>query len=347
MDNDPIEDASARAKALGRKGAIPPGFDDWFARCVDREVARRFFDAADAIDALRGALAPPAPPVDDRRAPGPLLRDPRQERVQMLCLALNEAERRGAVHARILIGTQLLGGVGFTPDEIAPILASHDVASRTASAHVARAWSCEQAGNRPGALEDAQQAVALAPGSAAAHYVLGVLHLRDLDFAGALPAFDRAVALLPHAAGFLRERARCLHAMGQYDRALADRTAVLALDPERAEAWTARALVHLARRDGASAERDLTEALRREPAAMDALRLRATLRAERGDLAGALGDLDVVLARGADDGAAWFERARVMRALGDARAAVDALRRAVGCGHALAAMELQALGLGA
>ena len=68
-------------------------------------------------------------------------------------------------------------------------------------------------------------------------------------------------------------------------------------------------------------------------------------RQERGDPAGALGDLDAVLARGADDGAAWFERARVLRALGDAMAAAESLRRAGQCGHALAAMELQALGL--
>ncbi len=250
MEVAPIEAASARVSSLGRAVTLPAGFDDWFARCVDRDPARRFADASVAMEALRVALAPsPAVVDDDRAVPGRFLRDPRAERVEMLCLALNEAERRGEVEARIGIGEELLGGVGLVHDEIAPTLAAHEIAPHTAAAHVARAWSREQAGDRAGALDDGRRAVALAPGSAAAHYLVGVLQLRRLDFTASLVALDRAVALLPDAAGFLRERARCLHALGQYDRALADRTEVLRLDPERAEAWTARALVHLARRD--------------------------------------------------------------------------------------------------
>lgn len=154
------------------------------------------------------ALAPtPAVVDDDRAVPGRFLRDPRSERVEMLCLALNEAERRGEVEARIAIGEELLGGVGLVADEIARTLAAHDIAPRTAAAHVARAWSREQVGDRAGALDDGRRAVVLAPGSAAAHYLVGVLLLRRLDFAASLVALDRAVALLSGAVGFLRERA--------------------------------------------------------------------------------------------------------------------------------------------
>ncbi len=42
---DPIAGASERAKALGYTGAMPPGFDAWFARCVTRDAGRRFPDA--------------------------------------------------------------------------------------------------------------------------------------------------------------------------------------------------------------------------------------------------------------------------------------------------------------
>ena len=38
--------------ALGRPGALSAGFDDWFARCVDRDPARRFPDASVAMEAL-------------------------------------------------------------------------------------------------------------------------------------------------------------------------------------------------------------------------------------------------------------------------------------------------------
>ncbi len=52
---DPIPSASQRAAALG--GApLPDGFDAWFARCVAREPAERFPDAAAAFEALAAVL---------------------------------------------------------------------------------------------------------------------------------------------------------------------------------------------------------------------------------------------------------------------------------------------------
>lgn len=49
---EPIEPASVRARALGCEGAIPEGFDLWFSRCVERNVPRRFPNAADSVAAL-------------------------------------------------------------------------------------------------------------------------------------------------------------------------------------------------------------------------------------------------------------------------------------------------------
>jgi serine/threonine protein kinase len=60
---DPLEPASARARALGSPGALPPGFDGWFARCVARDPQARFPDAIAAWALLApmvcvGATAP-------------------------------------------------------------------------------------------------------------------------------------------------------------------------------------------------------------------------------------------------------------------------------------------------
>jgi serine/threonine-protein kinase len=44
----PIELASTRAGAFGREDRLPPGFDDWFARCVERDRRLRFANAAEA-----------------------------------------------------------------------------------------------------------------------------------------------------------------------------------------------------------------------------------------------------------------------------------------------------------
>jgi serine/threonine protein kinase len=55
---DPIEPASARAEEYGQGSVLPAGFDEWFGRCVNRDVAARFPDASAAMNALGGVLAP-------------------------------------------------------------------------------------------------------------------------------------------------------------------------------------------------------------------------------------------------------------------------------------------------
>jgi formylglycine-generating enzyme required for sulfatase activity len=53
---DAIEPASVRSKALG--GApLPPGFDEWFARCLERDPSARFRDASEATPPLLALLA--------------------------------------------------------------------------------------------------------------------------------------------------------------------------------------------------------------------------------------------------------------------------------------------------
>jgi serine/threonine protein kinase len=79
---EPIVPASQRAAELGCTGAMPRGFDEWFARCVDRDGNRRYQDANAALAALAPVLekAPgwkPASlsavvPDDSATTPGPV-----------------------------------------------------------------------------------------------------------------------------------------------------------------------------------------------------------------------------------------------------------------------------------
>jgi len=57
---DPLLPASERATQVGFLDRLPAGFDEWFARCVDRTPAQRFGDVRAAFDAL-AALPPPTP----------------------------------------------------------------------------------------------------------------------------------------------------------------------------------------------------------------------------------------------------------------------------------------------
>ncbi|MCZ7680140.1 MAG: hypothetical protein M5U28_15780 [Sandaracinaceae bacterium] len=52
---DPIEAPCARAASQGRR--LPEGFDEWFLRCVDRDLDRRYPDADAAWRALAGRLS--------------------------------------------------------------------------------------------------------------------------------------------------------------------------------------------------------------------------------------------------------------------------------------------------
>ncbi|HZO13587.1 MAG TPA: bifunctional serine/threonine-protein kinase/formylglycine-generating enzyme family protein [Polyangiaceae bacterium] len=47
-----LDPASSRAEAYGVRQLVPPGFDEWFARCVNRNPGERFRDAGEAVRAF-------------------------------------------------------------------------------------------------------------------------------------------------------------------------------------------------------------------------------------------------------------------------------------------------------
>ncbi len=49
---DPLPFAGERARELGVVAALPPGFDAWFARCVNRDIDARYQDAGAAVRAF-------------------------------------------------------------------------------------------------------------------------------------------------------------------------------------------------------------------------------------------------------------------------------------------------------
>jgi eukaryotic-like serine/threonine-protein kinase len=52
MFTQPVDRPSDRLRAIGAPSTLPPGFDDWFLRCVDREPEKRFSTAGEASEAL-------------------------------------------------------------------------------------------------------------------------------------------------------------------------------------------------------------------------------------------------------------------------------------------------------
>lgn len=62
----PIELASQRAAQLGVAHLLPPAFDAWFARCVEREPAKRFASAGECAQALADVLGAATTQVSGR-----------------------------------------------------------------------------------------------------------------------------------------------------------------------------------------------------------------------------------------------------------------------------------------
>jgi tetratricopeptide (TPR) repeat protein len=107
---------------------------------------------------------------------------------------------------------------------------------RTAAALVATASACAEVNDFEAAARDLDEAIALAPDWAAAHYERGKLWLRADDMARASEAFQRATDLLP---AFAPAWANLGGTLGELDRpheALAAFERALALDPDSPQA---------------------------------------------------------------------------------------------------------------
>lgn len=68
---EPLPSAGARAAELGVAERLPPGFEDWFARCVIREPLLRYRDAGEARPALLALLGGEAIPAAAQGAHDP------------------------------------------------------------------------------------------------------------------------------------------------------------------------------------------------------------------------------------------------------------------------------------
>ncbi|MCA8974716.1 MAG: hypothetical protein KDC98_08335 [Planctomycetes bacterium] len=165
---------------------------------------------------------------------------------------------------------------------------------------------------------------------------LGAAHLRDLDFAAAVPSLARAHAGNPQHATVLRNYAEALSSLpddcARPDAALAVTAAYLAARPN--DPW-ARTLSAQANLQAGRVRGDRDAFLAAERIALSCLevaepkglvfRMAAAARRGLGDLEGALAHLDQSLAIGRDHVSVRLDRAAVLRDLGREREAMQEL----------------------
>lgn len=344
---EPMPTASARAFEHGSDAPLPAGFDDWFARCTDRDARSRYDNgraAAHALVALCDAPAsgslPPARPTGlagtlDLDGLGRLDPTPPELAAARLAIELERVEGTSPPEEIVRRGEQILA---LDPKR-------KHVAEKVASASVGLAWSLAAQRNFTAAIDAASRAAALAPGDGGPWYARGVIRGRAGDAGGGLEDLDRAVGINGRVAIYHRERGRVLQQLGRYDEALSAKSRAIELDDPREEFWTARAGVHLARGDWTRAADDYARAIERVAVAarkptLHQLRARALAAAHRWSEAAA--EWAEAIAASPNEGMYWYERAQALRVAGDVASAGVALERAAALGFSAAVIESDA-----
>lgn len=199
-----------------------------------------------------------------------------------------------------------------------------------------RATAAYGQGDLAVAIDDYSEAIKIDPDNALVHLGRGVmLASRERSFARAVQDFDRVIALghdklkmlVPGDDLYLFaliSRGEAYGQLGQLGHSLADFNRAIALAPNAAKPYIARAELRVRRGETTLALQDYERALQLEPKNATALSQRAALYASAGQFAEAIADLDVALSSYPDNaellynrGYAHFWRGDLPKALAD------------------------------
>lgn len=123
----------------------------------------------------------------------------------------------------------------------------------------------------------------------------GVAHHFQGDFAAAIADFSAVLALDPNDFEALSDRGLAYQALGDSDRALADDDKAIAVNPKFAFAYFNRAIVEDSKHDFAKARQDYDEAIRLKPEYPAFYKNRGLLRQRQGDIEGAIADASIAI----------------------------------------------------
>ncbi len=151
-------------------------------------------------------------------------------------------------------------------------------------------------------------------GRAKALRIRGIAQYKRGAYNEAVADFSAVIALEPKNVAAYVNRAGAYQSKRDYARALADYDSAAALDPKHPWIFLERGNAYKAKRDFVHARQDYDEAIRLNPGVSTFFRRRGELRKDQGDFAGASADLDAAIKLKPNDMLAYLAR-------GDLRAA--------------------------
>ena len=181
--------------------------------------------------------------------------------------------------------------------------------------------------------------IRLKPGSADAHFSLGLVYLQSRQYELAIESLSAALRVSPRDGEVLRHRGIAYLRLSKFDAARADLDAAIELDAEDVEAFRARAEARLRASDFAGALEDCRAALRADHRDATALHLQGLAFAATQDYSQALQSLDRAIRSDPNRADFYADRSRILKTLGELDRAdddrVEAIRRDPGLAESL------------
>jgi tetratricopeptide (TPR) repeat protein/mono/diheme cytochrome c family protein len=194
---------------------------------------------------------------------------------------------------------------------------------------IRRAEALLAKGDTAGALRAYEEAVAADANDAAARLGRGDAYRRAGDMGRALADYDEAVRLDPRSALARNNRGLVHYRQGEHDSAIADYTEAIRLDPGLAVAYLNRGAALQTKEDFDRAIADYTEAIRLDPQSSVALNNRGLALSEKEQYARALEDFDAALRLEPKSAVIWNNRGLAASRKGDYARAIADLSRAI------------------
>jgi tetratricopeptide (TPR) repeat protein len=176
------------------------------------------------------------------------------------------------------------------------LLGSMPAGSDIAVAYKNRGSAYENRHDYDRAIGDYNKAIRMKPDYAAAYYARGLAYLNKSDYDYAIADFELAIRIEPKFARAFSARGAAYIDTGENDRAFSDLDQAIGLFPTFDSAYVNRGVAHYKlRRDYDRAIADYTLAIRLNPANSNAVRYRGNLYFEKGDYDLAIDDLTTAI----------------------------------------------------
>ncbi|MEI3649617.1 MAG: tetratricopeptide repeat-containing serine protease family protein [Dolichospermum lemmermannii FEM_B0920] len=200
--------------------------------------------------------------------------------------------------------------------------------SPRAAFYVNRGIVRNELGDKPGAIDDYNQAIKINPNLAQAYNNRGIVRNELGDKPGAIDDYNQAIKINPNLAQAYNNRGGVRNDLGDKPGAIDDFNLAIKINPNFAEAYYNRGIVRNELGDKPGAIDDFNQAIKFNPNYALVYNNRGIVRNKLGDKQGAIDDYNLAIKFNPNYAQAYYNRAYVYYELGDKQKAREDLQRA-------------------